>query len=195
MDYAMLARNSIQSTSDQEDYIHYATIAANAAIGVTPEQAAVWSYPLKEGTEEEVIYNMINAMLLRIHQSGHLAEISPQRFALVKEGIACYKTMRSGIKDGVPFWPLGVADNEDKHLCGGIRVPGDSIYLAVWRRGGEETFSVPLTRAFPGKKLKVTCIYPQKHGEVFTFEEETQELKLDFPEPAMARLFRIEPVK
>ena len=35
MDYAMLARNSIQSTSDQEDYRNYATISANAAIGVT----------------------------------------------------------------------------------------------------------------------------------------------------------------
>ncbi len=41
MDYAMLARNSIQSTSDQEDYRNYATISANAAIGVTPEQAAI----------------------------------------------------------------------------------------------------------------------------------------------------------
>ena len=39
MDYAMLARNSIQSTSDQEDYRNYATISANAVIGVTPEQA------------------------------------------------------------------------------------------------------------------------------------------------------------
>ena len=37
MDYAMLARNSIQSTSDQEDYRNYATISANAAIrGVMP---------------------------------------------------------------------------------------------------------------------------------------------------------------
>ena len=98
MDYAMLARNSIQSTSDQEDYRNYATISANAAIGVTPEQAAIWSYPLRDGTKEEVIFNMVNALLLRIHQSGHLAEISPERFELVKEGIDCYKEIRSGIK-------------------------------------------------------------------------------------------------
>ena len=87
----MLARNSIQSTSDQEDYRNYATISANAAIGVTPEQAAIWSYPLRDGTEEEVIFNMVNALLLRIHQSGHLAEISPERFALVNEGFDCDK--------------------------------------------------------------------------------------------------------
>ena len=50
IDYAMLSRHSIQSTSDQEDYIKYATIAANAPSGLTPEQAAIWSYPMTEGS-------------------------------------------------------------------------------------------------------------------------------------------------
>ena len=36
MDYAMLSRYSIQSTSDQDDYRLYATIAANAPTAVTP---------------------------------------------------------------------------------------------------------------------------------------------------------------
>lgn len=191
MDYAMLARNSIQSTSDQEDYRNYATISANATIGVTPEQAAIWSYPLRDGTEEEVIFNMVNALLLRIHQSGHLAEISPERFALVKEGIDCYKEIRSGIKDGVPFWPMGWADNEDKHLAAGIRVPGDVIYLGVWRRGGETDFEVPLDRAFPGKELEVSCIYPKACGDVFHYDDYSKKLKVHFPETYMARLFQI----
>lgn len=191
MDYAMLARNSIQSTSDQEDYRNYATISANAAIGVMPEQAAIWSYPLRDGTEEEVIFNMVNALLLRIHQSGHLAEISPERFALVKEGIDCYKEIRSGIKDGVPFWPMGWADNEDKHLAAGIRVPGDVIYLGVWRRGGETDFEVPLDRAFPGKELEVSCIYPKACGDVFHYDDYSKKLKVHFPETYMARLFQI----
>ena len=99
MDYAMLARHSIQSTSDTEDYIKYSTIAANAPSALTPEQAAVWSYPLKEGDSEEAVFNMVNAMLLRIHQSGHLAEISKERFALVKEGIAYYKKIRADAYD------------------------------------------------------------------------------------------------
>ena len=191
MDYAMLARNSIQSTSDQEDYRNYATISANAAIGVTPEQAAIWSYPLRDGTEEEVIFNMVNALLLRIHQSGHLAEISPERFDLVKEGIDCYKEIRSGIKDGVPFWPMGWADNEDKHLAAGIRVPGDVIYLGVWRRGGEADFEVTLNRAFPGKELEVSCIYPKACGDVFHYDDYSKTLQIHFPETYMARLFQI----
>lgn len=53
MDYAMLSRYSIQSTSDQEDYIRYATIAANSPMALTPEQAAIWSYPLTEGDKEK----------------------------------------------------------------------------------------------------------------------------------------------
>ena len=58
MDYALLSRYSIQSTSDQEDYRNFATIAANSPAGVTPEQAAIWSYPMRQGDKEEVIYKI-----------------------------------------------------------------------------------------------------------------------------------------
>ena len=103
----------------------------------------------------------------------------------------CYKEIRSGIKDGVPFWPMGWADNEDKHLAAGIRVPGDVIYLGVWRRGGETDFEVPLDRAFPGKELEVSCIYPKACGDVFHYDDYSKKLKVHFPETYMARLFQI----
>lgn len=45
MDYAMLSRHSIQSSSDQTDYIKNAAIAASCATALTPEQCAIWSYP------------------------------------------------------------------------------------------------------------------------------------------------------
>ena len=120
MDYALLSRYSIQSTSDQEDYRNFATIAANSPAGVTPEQAAIWSYPMRQGDKEEVIYNMVNAMLFRIHQSGHLAELPQERLALVKEGIACYKTICQDIRQALPFWPLDIGDYEDLWVCGGL---------------------------------------------------------------------------
>ena len=192
MDYAMLRRYSIQSTSDQEDYLNYATIAMNSAAGVTPEQSAIWSYPLREGDREEVIFNMINAMLQRIHQSGHLAELSPERFDLVREGIATYKQLRGAIRRGVPFWPMGFADNEDKWLAGGLDC-GDQILLAVWRRGGEDGLLVDLDRAFPGRKLKVECLYPSEAGDVWRYDSVDRSLELHYPQPAMARLFRITP--
>lgn len=192
MDYALLSRHSIQSTSDQEDYIHYATISANAPAGVTPEQAAVWSYPQQNGDMEETIYNTVNVLLNRIHQSGHIAALSEERFAIVKEGLDTYKAIRGDIKNGLPFWPLGFADSEDPWVASGLNC-GNVIYLAVWRRGGETTFTVPLDRAFPGQQLSVECLYPARMGDVFTYCEDTRTLQLTYPRQYMARLFRITP--
>lgn len=50
MDYALLQQHSIQSVTDQTDYRLMAPIAAAAASAVTPEQAAIWSYPLRKAT-------------------------------------------------------------------------------------------------------------------------------------------------
>lgn len=162
-DYAMLSRYSIQSTSDQEDYCNYATIAANACAGLTPEQAAVWSYPLRDGDEEETIYNMVNALLLRIHQSGHIPQLSVQRKALVKEGIDYYKRIRGDIRIAEPAWPLGLADSLDHWLASALKTK-EKVYLAVWRRGGEnDTCQIPLDKIIPaGHKAEVRLAYPEK---------------------------------
>lgn len=162
-DYAMLSRYSIQSTSDQEDYRNYATIAANACAGLTPEQAAVWSYPQRGGDEEETVYNMVNALLLRIHQSGHLPQLSAERKALVKEGIDYYKKIRGNIRLAVPVWPLGLADSLDHWLAAALKAE-DKVYLAIWRRGGEsETCEIPLEKMIPaGEAAVVRLAYPEK---------------------------------
>ena len=193
-DYAMLARYSIQSTSDQEDYRNYATIAANAGAALTPEQAAIWSYPLKDGDEEETIYNMVNALLLRIHQSGHLAQLSKERHALVKEGIEYYKSIRQDIKKALPVWPNGFATSLDHFLCAGWKVEGKS-YLAVWRRYGETSeYDIPLEKLTDGKPVKeVRLAYPKESlKEHVSYEvSEDQQLHVSFKEPVMARIFEI----
>lgn len=206
IDYALLSRYSIQSTSDQEDYRNYATIAANAPTGVTPEQGAIWSYPMRQGDKEEVIYNMINAMLSRIHQSGHLAELPAERVALVREGIDCYKKMRNDIKNALPFWPLDLTDNRDLWACGGLQLP-DKAYLAVWKRQmdgknndrrvrsgaacTDSELTVPLgSLPFAGEGIKVSCFYPEKEETAFHPEGDT--LTVTFEKPVMARLFLIE---
>ena len=193
-DYAMLARYSIQSTSDQEDYRNYATIAANAGAALTPEQAAIWSYPLKDGDEEETIYNMVNALLLRIHQSGHLAQLSKERHALVKEGIEYYKSIRQDIKKALPVWPNGFATSLDHFLCAGWKVEGKS-YLAVWRRYGETSeYDISLEKLTEGKPVKeVRLAYPKESlKEHVSYEvSEDQQLHVSFKEPVMARIFEI----
>ncbi len=195
-DYAMLSRYSIQSTSDQEDYRNYATISANAAAGLTPEQAAVWSYPQRDGDEEETIYNMVNTLLLRIHQSGHLAELSDVRKALVKEGIDYYKTIRSDIKRALPTWPVGLADNLDKWLVFALKTE-QKAYMAVWRRGGEkEEIEIPLNHIWKGQKPgRVSMAYPKesmKKNCNWEYREDESVLKIKFNQTVMARLFEIE---
>ncbi|HEX3075829.1 MAG TPA: glycoside hydrolase family 36 protein [Lachnospiraceae bacterium] len=196
IDYALLSRYSIQSTSDQEDYRNYATIAANAPAGVTPEQAAIWSYPLREGDKEEVIYNMVNALLLRIHQSGHLAELTKERIELVHEAIAYYKTIRADIKDSVPFWPLGLADNLDTWVCLGLKTD-KKAYIAVWRRGGEtDTMELPIARFFQqyGKQpgdIQVSQSYPQNSPCRYTYCNESGILSVTFDRSTMARIFEV----
>ncbi len=218
IDYALLSRYSIQSTSDQEDYRNYATIAANAAAGVTPEQAAVWSYPMRIFAEygfakpgymelgiEEVIYNMVNAMLLRIHQSGHLAELSAERLDLVKEGIRIYKLIRGDIKNALPFWPLGLARNEHMWLCAGLKME-KKAYIAVWKRDmrgkydnrkpikseelRDNLIEIPLEGLhFTSHRYKVKILYPEPEQVPYAVVNEV--LEVHFSKPVMARLFEV----
>lgn len=194
-DYALLSRYSIQSTSDQEDYRNYATIAANAPAGVTPEQAAVWSYPQRTGDEEETVYNMVNAMLLRIHQSGHLAEMSENRKALIKEALDYYKEIRGEIRQAFPFWPIGLAKNTDKWLASGLKTE-TKAYLAVWRRGGEqEEIEISLENLWEkAGEQKVRLAYPReqlRENMDFHYDTTAKKLRLCFKQPIMARLFEI----
>jgi len=144
MDYAMLSLHSIQSVTDQDNYIKMAPIAAACATAVIPEQAAIWSYPLAEADESEVVFNMVNAMLCRIHLSGQIMKLPSAQFALVKEGIEFYKEIRKDIKDFIPFYPLGLPSFEDKRICAGYRAD-KKTYLGVWRLDGNEEIEIPLT--------------------------------------------------
>jgi alpha-galactosidase len=122
---------------------------------VTPEQAAIWSYPLRDGDCEETIFNMVNAILFRIHQSGHLAEISKVRLGYVQDGIRCHHAICEELKNGLPFWPIGLASFSDNFLSVGVDC-GKKLYLAVWRIGGEQDTIVLPIHSAGSKKVKVS---------------------------------------
>jgi alpha-galactosidase len=190
IDYAMLSRYSIQSTSDQDNYRYYCTIAANSPTGLTPEQSAIWSYPLAQGDKEEVVFNMVNAMLLRIHQSGHLANLSTDRKALVKEALDVYKSIRQELKTGLPIWPLGLSDYSDEWVSFGL-TGNKTIYLAVWRREGDNhTINLPVP-FLAGKDVKASCIYPSYSEVPYHWEKQTSSLCVTISGDYMARLFKI----
>lgn len=194
MDYAMLSRLSIQSTSDQTKYDNYSAISAMAATAVTPEQAAVWSYPASyKNDPEETAYNMINAMLGRVHQSGFLNELSPECFLLVQEGLDCYKQIREDIRTGLPVFPLGLIWFDSPWAATGIRCTNKNcLYLSVWRKDGQEdTIEVPLPIP-AGTKVEVMCKYPCKLPVEYSYNRENSTLRITLPEQNTARFFQID---
>jgi len=184
MDYAMLGQHSIQSVTDQMDYRFNAVIAASAASAVTPEQAAIWSYPMPAGNEEETIFNMVNTLLLRIHQSGCILDLNERRFRRVAEGIALYKQIRGDIRKGLPFWPLGLPRLGYGWIAYGLDC-GAQSYVAVWRMDGKKTCAISL----PGWK-KARCIYPRDTPECVRWNRHGGALEVTLAKPYSARLFK-----
>lgn len=190
LDYALLAHHSIQSVSDQNDYRLNSAIAAACASAVTPEQAAVWSYPLADGDEEETIMNMVNALLFRIHQSGRIHEISPERFALVSEAISLYKLIRRNLRKGLPFWPLGLPRLGADWMAFGVDC-GSIAYLAIWRmHGNNKTCWLPISQ-WAKSPCRIELIYPTKRKMSFEWSTSRSSLKVTLPECGTARLLKL----
>src|SRR5450432_959461 len=182
MDYAMLSHVQIQSMTDQEDYLKLPAILVGASAAVLPEQLAVWSYPLTNSDADQASFNMVTAMMCRIHQSGHLDSLSPQAWPQVAEGIRIYKDLlRQSIPDAIPFYPLGLPDVTDsqKPVALGMRSQSRTL-LAVWRIDGPAKTAVPWTMPDP------TVLYPVDLGVKATTSKGS--LNVEFPRTRMACL-------
>ena len=161
---------------------------------MTPEQSAIWSYPLRDADREAVIFNMTNALLQRVHQSGHMAEISPEVKAIVREGLDTYKTIRQDIKTALPFWPLGLPNGE--LLAGWASVglkAGAKTYLAVWRLGNSpQTLQLPIAH-LASTKTVAKVLYPA-HDTVCNLEWDSASgsLAVMLPDEFTARVIVIE---
>lgn len=186
---ALLRRHSIQSSSDQTDYTSYAAISAAALAALTPEQNAVWSYPLSDGDVEQTAFNMVNAMTMRIHQSGHLAKLSRENKALIKQALDYYKSYRHRIKESFPFWPLNLPAFDDQRFVLGLQNE-EEAHLAVWRiHTPEECLLIPLGR-LKGEVERVELAYPVCLPCTYSYDRENNILSVTQPETS-ARLFRI----
>ncbi|TDL46358.1 alpha-galactosidase [Microbacterium oleivorans] len=158
MDYALLSRLAMQSTSDQQDFAKYPPIAAAAPLSILPEQAASWAYPQPEMDAEEASFALVTGLLGRFYVSGHLNEMSAAQNARVAEAIAAAKVLRSEIAGSAPHWPLGLPRWEDAWVALSLRVP-DGELVSLWRRGTE----VAIELSFPhlvGRDVAVTTIFP-----------------------------------
>ncbi|MDO8685639.1 MAG: alpha-galactosidase [Clostridiales bacterium] len=189
-DYALLGRHCLQSVTDQTDYRKNAVIAVSCPAAVTPEQSGIWSYPGKNADREEVVFNIINGMLARLYMSGAIADISPESYLLVVEGIRYYKTIRNNISKGLPFWPLGLPSFSDGWTCLGLKC-GDKSYLAIWRLDSCDAVCRLHLNFMKGCRLTVTCSYPSYKGCEYEWDEEEGIMVVAFPQKNCARFFEI----
>lgn len=182
MDYGMLKILSLQSTSDQTDYIYNSHIAANVASAVTPEQAGMWVYPYEDDAEH-VIYNMVNGLLLRPYLSGMVWKLSDSSMKLLEEGVSLYKKIRDDLKKGMPVFPLGFGTIKDEVLVYGVKKE-KKLYLAVFTPKTDLAV-IPLKYDVE----KVSVIYPQRENCYYTYEG--GKLQVRMPQTKAARLFEI----
>jgi len=193
MDYALLSRMQLQSTSDQQDYRLYPPIAVAAPMSVLPEQSASWAYPQPEMPDEHLAYAMCTGMLGRLYLSGRLDGMRPDQLSSVRDAVATYRDIRADLATATPVWPLGLPAWGDSWLSLALRA-GDVTYLAVWRRdGAAETVALVLDH-LRGRDLDLDVLYP-RHLPAWTsrWAPETGSLTVTptRPDTHSARIFRI----
>lgn len=185
IDYALLSRLQLQSMTDNQDAVHTAAIAAAAPSAVTPEQAAVWSYPGPHDSDERIALTMANSLLARVHLSGRIDLLDGRQHGLVRAGIDAYRGLRGRLADGVPFWPLGLPGWHDDWFALGLDTP-DATLLAVWRRGGARTRTIPLpARLAPAAEPRL--VYPPF---ATSWERTDDALTLTLPDEPAARVLQ-----
>ncbi len=193
MDYAVLSRMQLQSTSDQQDYLRYPPIAVAAPLSVLPEQAASWAYPQPEMTDEQIAFTMCTGILGRLYLSGNLHRMTPQRLDLVREGVRLHQSLRADLVRAVPCWPLGLPGWDDPWLALGLRA-GDVTHLGIWRRPGAPVRVVLPLPHLAGRDLNMLTAYPSAMGGwTYSWNARAAELTVTSARPApAARILRLQ---
>ncbi|MEV8442863.1 glycoside hydrolase family 36 protein [Actinosynnema sp. NPDC051121] len=132
MDYAMMSRLHIQSTSDQQNPLLYPPIAAAAPASLLPEQAGNWAYAQPGMSASEAAFTLATGVLGRLYLAGRIDLMDDAQRALVREAVTVHKGLRPEIAASVPFWPLGLANRTGSWVAQGLRAPGAG-YLTLWR--------------------------------------------------------------
>ncbi|MCL2464492.1 MAG: alpha-galactosidase, partial [Micrococcales bacterium] len=191
-DYALLSRLDLQSTSDQQNPLRYAPIAAAAPASILPEQAAHWVYPQPGMSDEEIVFAVCTGLAGRPYLSGRVDLLDEQQRALVRAGVDWFKATRHNLARAQACWPLGLPDWEAGWVCLGLTTD-DAMHLVVWRREGatpEVDLPLPTLR---GRTLDACIAYPHPStGWTTKWSADTATLHVRCTsEPPAARLFRL----
>lgn len=194
MEYDMLGTYTLQSTSDQQDPVLYAAIAAALPTAVLPEQGATWAYPQPGWSDEINVLTVANSLLGRVHLSGKMDGLSEHQLEdIVYEGMRVYKRIREGLREGIPFWPLGLPKWRNTWLALGMKMGEGKALVTVWKRGGTDSKKELPIKMGKGKKGKVTVLFPKTFEGEFQWLEEKSALQVEFMKVDVgARLLEVE---
>ena len=137
--------------------------------------------------EEQVVMNMVNSLLGRMHLASAVHLLSDNKKELIKEGVAYYDSITAAKKQGLPYLPWGFTDFYKDKVASGF-VSGKKLYLAAWNLGGDGVMEIPVDiRAIQGAKIA----YPLRSKEELTFTANGVTLKLK-PGSYTARFLEID---
>jgi hypothetical protein len=185
MDYAMLSRLHLQSTSDQQHPLLYAPITAAAPAAVLPEQAGHWAYPISGTTREEFTFALVNGIPGRLYLSGHLNQMTTAELDLVRAGLAAHRAVLDDLESLVPAWPLGLPNWTDEWVA--LLLKGaDVSYLTVWHRTpGPSAITLQVPRS------RVESHFPNELGDwSYTWAGDALTVSTGTSEPS-ARVLRL----
>lgn len=159
MDYALLSRLHLQSTSDQQNPLLYPPIAAAAPASVLPEQMGVWAYAQPGMTPGEAAFTLATGLLGRLYLSGRLDLMDGGQRAVVRDAVTIHKRLSGEIADSVPFWPLGLTAPAGPWVAMGLRGP-DTTCLTLWRLPGAPAAFQAQINHLRGADVSVELLFP-----------------------------------
>lgn len=156
-DFAMLERFDFQSTSDQQDFSLYPSIAAGAPLQILPEQAGNWAYPQPEMALEEIAFTMVTGLAGRLYMSGFLDRMDPEQLDLVRDAATIFRGIRDEIAASTPAWPTGYPEWDDEVITLRLDTPRRQL-LYVWHRTEANR---PVTVPVRSGNVVATEIFPR----------------------------------
>jgi len=184
-DHAMLSATQLHSVTDQTDFRLLPAIAAAAPMAVTPEQSAMWTYPVPEMTDRETAFNLAGALLGRIHLSGRLDLLRPEQEALTHNALAAYRELRAHLPTALPHWPVGLPSWRDGWVSLAVEVESDSVagYVLAWRRDADN-LAVELPIPWTGDRpVHPEVVFPTAPTEAdVTWHPDVRSLTIRLPE-------------
>ncbi len=166
---------TVYSLSDQGEYYNYPYIIANTPLQILPEQAGVWCVPVGGWNEaecgtsdEETIMNMVNSFYGVMHLGSRIDRLNDEQKALVREGVAYYRSLAKVKTKAYPIMPKGFTTLGEEFVCTGLRTE-EKIYLSIYNLSLKEDKTVELDLSKYGVQSG-KLVYPRRATNAYRVE-------------------------